>query len=110
MSSVQCNTKIYLNGEFSLFNILYLIINKEGITMPGFDPSLDKDLFSESVEFERSRITVAVKSYNEGTPKLQISRENRNAAGEYSFAKLGRMTKEEVEAVLPLIEKSMDKL
>ena len=74
--------------------------------MAGFDKSLDKELFSESVDFERSRITVAVFAYNEGIPKLQISRENKNAEGEYSFAKLGRMTKEEVEAVLPLMEKA----
>ena len=74
--------------------------------MPGFDKSLDKELFSESVEFERSRVTVAVFAYNEGTPKLQVTRENKNASGEYSFTKLGRMNKEEVEAVLPLIEKA----
>ena len=74
--------------------------------MPGFDKSLDKELFSEPIELERSRITVAVFAYNNGTPKLQISRENKNASGEYSFAKLGRMTKEEVEKVMPLMEKA----
>ena len=74
--------------------------------MPGFDKNLDKELFSEPLEFERSRITVAVFSYNNGTPKLQISRENKTAAGEYTFAKLGRMTKEEVAAVMPLMEKA----
>jgi len=78
--------------------------------MPGFDKSLDKELFSESVEIERGRITVAVFSYNENTPKLQIGRENKNAEGEYSFAKLGRMTKEEVELVLPLMEKAKSSL
>jgi hypothetical protein len=74
--------------------------------MPGFDKSLDKELFSESAEFERSRVTVAVFSYNEGEAKLQITRENKNASGEYTFTKLGRMNKAEVEAVIPLIEKS----
>ena len=74
--------------------------------MPGFDKNLDKELFSQALEFERSRITVSVFTYNNGTPKLQISRENKTADGEYSFAKLGRMTKEEVEKVLPLMEQS----
>ena len=74
--------------------------------MPGFDKSLDKELFSESVDFERSVITVAVMQYNEGTRKLQLGRQNKNAQGELSFAKLGRLTKEEVEAILPLIEKA----
>tara|TARA_Y100000310_G_scaffold345448_1_gene465128 strand:- start:4888 stop:5121 length:234 start_codon:yes stop_codon:yes gene_type:complete len=73
-----------------------------------FDKSLDKNLFSESVEFESTKITVGVFSYNEGTPKLQISRENMNANGDVSFAKLGRMLKEEVEAVLPLMEKAKE--
>jgi len=74
--------------------------------MAGFDKNLDKELFSESVTFNRSVVTVAVFSYNEGTPKLQISRQNKNAEGELSFAKLGRMTKEEILAVLPLMEKA----
>jgi hypothetical protein len=78
--------------------------------MAGFDKSLDKELWAESVDFERSVITVAVMCYNEGTPKLQIGRQNKNAAGELGFAKLGRMTKEEVEAVLPLMEKSKEHL
>jgi len=74
--------------------------------MPGFDKNLDKELFSASAEFDRTKITVAVFSYNGGTPKLQIGRENKNAAGELSFAKLGRMTKEEVEVIIPLVEKA----
>lgn len=74
--------------------------------MPAFDKSLDKELFSESIELEKSRIAVSVFTYNNGTPKLQISRETKSAAGEYSFAKLGRLNKEEVEKVMPLMEKA----
>lgn len=78
--------------------------------MAGFDKSLDKELFSESVTVGRSKLTVAVFSYNGGTSKLQISRENTNAEGEGSFAKLGRITKEELEVILPLIEKAKPSL
>ena len=74
--------------------------------MAGFDKNLDKELFAESLDFEKSKITVAVFAYNNGTPKLQIGRETKNAVGELSFAKLGRMTKEEVEKVMPLMEKA----
>ena len=74
--------------------------------MPGFDKSLDQELFSEKVDFDKSRITVSVFAYNHGTPKLQLSRENKSADGEYTFAKLGRLTKDEVEKILPLIEKA----
>ena len=76
--------------------------------MAGFDPNLDMNKFSESVEFEGTRITVGVFSYNEGQPKLQISRERINAEGGTSFAKLGRMTKEEAEKVIPLIQKAIE--
>ena len=78
--------------------------------MPGFDKSLDKEMFSKQVEFERSRITVAIFAYNNGTPKLQLSRETKGSDGEYTFAKLGRMLKSEVEAVLPLMEEAMKKM
>ncbi len=78
--------------------------------MAGFDKSLDKELFSESVDFEKTKITVAVFAYNEGTPKLQIGRQNKNAAGDLSFAKLGRMVKEEAVVILPLMEKAMSHL
>ena len=73
-----------------------------------FDPNLDKELFAETVSFETSRITVAVKQYNEGEKKLQISRENMSQEGQWSFAKLGRMFKDEATAVVPLIQKALE--
>ena len=78
--------------------------------MAGYDKNLDKQLFAQSVELDKGKITVSVFAYNEGTPKLQITRENKTAAGEYQFAKLGRMSKEELEAIMPLIEKAKAKL
>jgi hypothetical protein len=75
-----------------------------------YDPNLDKALFSESVESETAKVTVAVMSYNEGMPKLQISRQNRNQDGEWKWAKLGRMVKEEVEAVIPIMQKAIEHL
>ncbi len=75
-----------------------------------FDKNLDKKLFSENVEFETSRITVGVFSYNDGEKKLQISRETRNMDGEFTFAKLGRMFKDEVEAVIPVMQKALKEM
>ncbi|MFA6461817.1 MAG: hypothetical protein WCV90_06135 [Candidatus Woesearchaeota archaeon] len=74
--------------------------------MPGFDKSLDKELFSASADFGKSKLTVAVFAYNGGVAKLQITRENKDASGQPSFAKMGRLTKEELDAILPLIEKA----
>ena len=74
-----------------------------------FDPNLDKKLFSEVKEWEMTRITVAVCQYNEGIQKLQISRENRKKDSvDWQFAKLGRMIKEEAEAILPLVKKAIE--
>ena len=72
-----------------------------------FDPKLDEKLFTKEWDSESGRLVVSVHSYNKGLKKLQISRENQTQEGEYRFAKLGRMTKEEVEAVLPLIQEAV---
>ena len=72
-----------------------------------FDRNLDKEIFSETAKFETTRIKVGVYSYNDGEKKMQISRENMNQDGEWSFAKLGRMFKDEAEAVLPLMQKAL---
>ena len=74
-----------------------------------FDKSLDKELFGETVELEGTKVTVSVFSYNGGTPKLQLSRQNLNPnSGEYSFSKLGRLTKEEAQAILPHMNKALE--
>ena len=75
-----------------------------------FDKNLDKELYSETKEFETSRIKVGVYSYNDGEKKMQISRENRNQDGEWIFAKLGRMFKDEVEAVIPMMQKALENM
>jgi len=72
-----------------------------------FDKSLDKEIFSETIPFETSRINVGVFSYNDGEKKLQVSRENMSQDGEWSFAKLGRMFKDEAEKVIPIMEKAL---
>ena len=74
-----------------------------------YDKSLDIDSYKETKEFEDTRITVGVFSYNGGEKKIQISRENR-AAEEWRFAKLGRMTKGELSEILPLINEALKKM
>jgi hypothetical protein len=75
-----------------------------------YDQSLDVASFKESKEFGDTRITVGVFSYNDGPKKLQISRENQSQEGEWRFAKLGRMTKDEVKDVMPLIAKASENM
>ena len=80
--------------------------NRKGIKMP-YDSNLDECLFSKSWEGENERITVGVYSYNKGQKKLQITRENRGNDGDFRFAKLGRVTKEELESLLPLLQEAV---
>ncbi len=72
-----------------------------------YDATLDKQLFTKSWEGEGTKISVSIYSYNGGISKLQISRENFTADGEPRFSKLGRLTKEEAEAVLPLFQEAL---
>ena len=73
-----------------------------------YDQALDVSSFKESKEFEETRITVGVFAYNEGTKKLQLSRENQNQNEEWRFAKLGRMTKEEAQEIVPIMTKAIE--
>jgi len=76
-----------------------------------YNQQLDEKVFSKSWDGENERLTVSVFSYNHGQKKLQISREAKDANGEYRFGKLGRLRKDELEAILPLMQealKSMD--
>ncbi len=73
-----------------------------------YDASLDKQVFAKSHEADGTRITVSIYSYNNGAKKLQMSRENQDAEGEWRFSKLGRMTKDEAAAVLPLYQEALN--
>lgn len=72
-----------------------------------YDSSLDENLFSKSWESDSTRLTVSVYSYNKGPKKLQITRENRNPEGEFRFTKLGRISREEAEAILPFMQEAL---
>ena len=39
-----------------------------------FDKNLDKELFSETLSFETTRVKIGVYSYNDGEKKLQLSK------------------------------------
>ncbi len=72
-----------------------------------YEKELDECVFAKSWESEQERLTASIYSYNKGSKKLQLTRENKNSKGELRFAKLGRLTKEEIEAFLPLIQEAL---
>ena len=75
-----------------------------------YDSSLDESVFSKSVESETGNIIISVYSYNGGQKKVQITRENRDKQGNLRFAKLGRMNKEELESILPIIQEALGQM
>ncbi len=72
-----------------------------------YDSSLDAQIFTRFWENDNGKIVVSVYSYNNGARKIQIIREVKDRNGEYAFAKLGRLTKEEAEGILPLIQEAL---
>ena len=73
-----------------------------------YENDKDKELFSETIQFEKSKIVLSVLSYNNSKPKLQITRNLLdNKSNTYIFAKLGRLSKEELIQTLPVINKAM---
>lgn len=72
-----------------------------------YDSSLDEQLFSKSWESENGKIVVSIHSYNNGPKKLQIIREIKGRDGNFAFAKLGRLSKEELQSILPIIQEAL---
>jgi len=72
-----------------------------------YDSSLDEQIFTKEWEEEGEKIIVSVYSYNKGPKKLQITREVKDREGKYTFTKLGRLSKQEIEGIMPLIKEAM---
>jgi len=75
-----------------------------------YDKSLDVKLFKEVKEFNDTRISVGIFSYNNGEKKLEISRENKDQNEEWRFAKLGRMNKQEAKEIVPVLIKAVEEM
>ena len=84
-----------------------LFVQWKGIHMP-YDQSLDVSTFKEVLEFGNTRITVGVFSYNGAPKKLQLTRENQTEDGQWRFTKLGRLAKDEAQAVVPLMMRAIE--
>ena len=75
-----------------------------------YDKSLDVESFKEVKEFDDTRITVGIFSYNGGEKKLQLSRENKDPNEEWRFAKLGRINKNEAKEIVPIMMRAVEKM
>ena len=75
-----------------------------------YDTSLDEQVFVQEWESEDGKIVVSVHSYNKGAKKLQITREIKDRSGNFIYARLGRLSKEEIEGILPIIKEAVAKM
>jgi len=75
-----------------------------------YDQSLDQEIFKEIRTFEDTRVSIGVFSYNGGEKKMQLVRENQDSTGNWRFTKLGRLSKAELEQILPLIQQAYAKM
>ncbi len=72
-----------------------------------YDSSLDEQIFTKEWESENGKIVVSVYSYNNGPKKIQIIREIKDREGKFNFAKLGRLSKDELQGILPIIQEAL---
>ena len=75
-----------------------------------YDKKLDRYFYSKSWENNFTRLSVSVLAYNKGKKRLQVTRQNINTEGQIRTVKLGRITKEEIESLLPLIAEAIEYL
>ena len=73
----------------------------------GFEKEKDKQLFEKVVNCGMFNIIVSVYQYNEGIPKLQLSRQKLQEGKDPMFQKLGRMSWGEIDEILPAITEAM---
>ncbi len=73
-----------------------------------YDSTLDERLFAKSFESTVDFLTVSVYCYNKGAKKMQIVRESKKNEGVRKFSKLGRMTREEVIGIMPVMQEAAE--
>ncbi len=75
-----------------------------------YDKTLDVETFKEVKDFDNTRISVGIFSYNGGEKKLQLTRENQGQDEDWRFAKLGRLTKREAKEIIPVMMKAIENM
>ena len=78
--------------------------------MMPYDNSLDEQLFAKSEDTENGRLTVSIYSYNGGQKKIQISRETKDKQDNLKFAKLGRVSKDEMGSLMPILQEALSNM
>ena len=75
----------------------------------GYDQTKDEEITKEELERGHYKLIVSLHSYDGGQIKLQLGRVNFSEKGE-QYAKLGRLSKEDLLQLLPVIEKMIPQM
>ena len=68
----------------------------------------DHKVFSRAWEGKTWKLIVGVYAFKGGRPRLQITREKTSVKyRNRPYAKLGRMSREEIEGVLPILQEAL---
>jgi hypothetical protein len=74
-----------------------------------YDKSKDKKLWEKEVAISiATSIIVGIYSYDGGEKKLGLSRMYATGDGNPKFQSIGRMTRTEIELLLPVIKEALD--
>ena len=71
--------------------------------MTKYEPDKDKEVWVKKVDAERQTLMVQIMRYNNGEPKIQITRLSKDG-----FNKLGRLTAMEVQQLIPVLNEAVD--
>lgn len=74
-----------------------------------FDLEKDKLIIKEVIDRNFYKLVVGLYSYDDGPVKLQLSKILTTKEGE-RFSKLGRLSKEDIEALIPVLQKLLPKM
>lgn len=74
-----------------------------------YEKEKDKQIWEEVKELGDTKIAVGIYHYEGLDPRVQISRQNKFGE-EWKWVKLGRLTKDELDVILPLLQEAKEKL
>jgi hypothetical protein len=82
-----------------------------------YERDLDKTIWSKDVDISspynkgtKFKFVVSVMSYKGGQPKIDLKRLSYGAFQKGEYGKIGRITKDEMESLIPAIKEAMGRM
>jgi len=75
--------------------------------MSRYREDLDRKIFSKTWVGKNWQIEVTVYSYQGGRPKLQLTRQKATRSQHRPYAKLGRLSRDELDGIMPFLQEAL---